>query len=146
MLGCCIWLDLEEHPLLPIQQPAFTVELLLVSGVIRMLLPHQCSLARLPIRVSEECRCPGCSKADWLKIGDNWWDPFTPECPFICSANSLRLLTINRRLSYSAMFADTWKTVAITWTTSQRCSMEQRNRARVHQYPLLEGLLGCCYR
>jgi hypothetical protein len=36
---------------LPVDQPAFTVELLLVSGVIRLLLPHQSSLARLPIGV-----------------------------------------------------------------------------------------------
>ena len=48
VLRWCIGLDLYEHPLLLVDQPALTVELFLVSGVIRMLLlPHGCSLARL---------------------------------------------------------------------------------------------------
>ena len=38
MLRCCIWLDLYEHPFLPVQQPALTVGLLFVLGVIRLLL------------------------------------------------------------------------------------------------------------
>ena len=40
MLRCCIGLDLDERSLLPIQQPALTVGLLLMSGVIRLLLPY----------------------------------------------------------------------------------------------------------
>ena len=48
MLRWCIWLDLQEHPFLSVDQPAFTVELPLVSGVIRLLLPHQTILTRLP--------------------------------------------------------------------------------------------------
>ena len=39
MLRWCIGLDLHEHLFLPVDQPAFTVELLFVSGVIRLLLP-----------------------------------------------------------------------------------------------------------
>ena len=49
VLRWCIWLDLDEHPFLLVDQPALTVEFLLVSRVIRLLLPHLCSLARLPI-------------------------------------------------------------------------------------------------
>ena len=52
MLRWRVGLDLEEHPFLPIDQPVLSLELLLVSGVIRLLLPHQCSLVRLPIGVS----------------------------------------------------------------------------------------------
>ena len=51
MVRWYIWLDLYEYPLLSFDQPAFTVELLLVSGVIRPLLPHQSKLARLPVWV-----------------------------------------------------------------------------------------------
>gem|GEM_PF-2331694 len=49
MLRWCIGLDLQEHPFLSVDQPAFTVGLLFVSCVIRLLLPHQSSLARLAI-------------------------------------------------------------------------------------------------
>ena len=48
MLGCCIWLDLDEHPFLPVDQSALTVERFFVSGLIRLLLPHKCSVVRLP--------------------------------------------------------------------------------------------------
>ena len=48
MLRWFIWLDLYERPFLPVDQPALTVELLFVSGVIRLLLPHQSSLEKLP--------------------------------------------------------------------------------------------------
>ena len=63
MLRWCIWLALQEHPLLSVDQPAFTVELLLVSGVIRLLLQHHCNLARLtigvrPIHSKDESHCP----------------------------------------------------------------------------------------
>ncbi|QNI89856.1 hypothetical protein SynROS8604_03245 [Synechococcus sp. ROS8604] len=51
MLRCCIGFDLDERPFLPVDQPAFTAGLLLISGVIRLLLPFQSSLARLPIGV-----------------------------------------------------------------------------------------------
>ena len=51
MLRWSIWLDLKEHPLSPVDQPALTVGLLFVSGVIGLLLPHECSLARLPLRL-----------------------------------------------------------------------------------------------
>ena len=47
MLRCGIGLDLYEHPLLPVEQPAFTVELLFVSGVIRLLLPHECMFGEI---------------------------------------------------------------------------------------------------
>ena len=52
MLHCCIGLDLYERLLLPVDQPALTVGFLFVSGVIRLLLPYQGSLAKLPIRMS----------------------------------------------------------------------------------------------
>ena len=48
MLRWFIGFDLDEHHFLPVDQPALTVELLLVSGVIRLLLPRQSSLAGLP--------------------------------------------------------------------------------------------------
>ena len=41
MFCCGIGLDLDERPFLPVEQPAFTVGLVFVSGVIRLLLPHQ---------------------------------------------------------------------------------------------------------
>jgi len=39
----CIVLDLDEHLLLPVHQPALTARLLYVSGVIGLLLQHQCT-------------------------------------------------------------------------------------------------------
>ena len=48
MLRWFIWLDLYEHPFLSVDQPTLNVELLFVSGVIRLLLPHQSSLEKLP--------------------------------------------------------------------------------------------------
>ncbi|QNI76193.1 hypothetical protein SynMVIR181_01214 [Synechococcus sp. MVIR-18-1] len=43
-------LQITVHPLLPVDQPALTVGLLLLSGVIGLLLPHQCFWLDCPLR------------------------------------------------------------------------------------------------
>ena len=62
MFRRCIVLDLDKHLLLPVNQPALTARLLYVSGVIGLLLQHQCTFARLtiglPLIRKDESPCP----------------------------------------------------------------------------------------
>ncbi len=42
------------HPLVLVQQPALTVELLFVTGAITLLPAHQCSVLRLPVWIGSD--------------------------------------------------------------------------------------------
>ena len=56
MLRYCIRLDLDEHPLMPIQKPDLTVGILIVSGGIRLMLLTTRRLAGVRRRVETTVR------------------------------------------------------------------------------------------